>query len=150
MKTIGMFTAPILFGFLSACASAPREMVFQAPVVSMTKSNTGNIESLTEGEPVTSKWCLNDAPIVKTTDGSLDYGLVDQALHAAHQKTKADYFVNARAYIQNIGGLFTPHTICAYIEANVGNSGSTGAAHDDSPTPSATKKVKKSVKPPKA
>ena len=88
----------------------------QTPVVSMQKNSAP--AALTEGKAVEVSWCAGNDPIVD--DGSDDHGMIDQAIHAAHAKTKASFFINNRFYQQGA---------CVLMSANVGLAG----GDDDTP-----------------
>lgn len=94
----------ILIGFFLAAGfvgCAPSKiLVMQSPIVSMTKLNSGNAKALKEGAAIEEKWCNSEKPIRKNSDGSLHYGMIDQVIWRAHQKTKADFFMNSRFYQQ--------------------------------------------------
>jgi len=95
-------------------ACAPKVLIFQAPVVSMTKLNAPEGAKLDEGKPINVSWCQGSDPIVENDDGSLEYGMIDQTIHAAHKKTRANFFTNARFYRQGD---------CVSMLANASGSG---------------------------
>jgi hypothetical protein len=109
----------ILSVAMTSCA--PKVLILQSPVASMTKNNAGNVADLKEGKAVEEKWCSNEDPVKPNDDGSKHYGMIDQVLYRAHKNTKADFFVNNRFYQQGT---------CVYMSATVGSSGGAG---DDAP-----------------
>lgn len=88
----------VVAGFVS-CTPA-KVLVMQSPIVSMTKLNSGAVKTLKEGSAVEEKWCNSEKPVHKNSDGSQHYGMIDQVIWRAHQKTKADFFMNSRFYQQ--------------------------------------------------
>lgn len=85
---------------ISLTACAPKVMILQSPVVSMTKDSNGANAALPDGAPVSERWCQGDKPIVENDDGSNDYGMIDQVVLKAQKKTGADFFKDARFYEQ--------------------------------------------------
>ena len=101
----------IFFLFFVGCAT-PKVLILQAPVASMQRTSSNNVKNLREGRPVEERWCNSDAPIRKNNDGSDHYGMIDQVLWKAHDRTRASFFVNCRFYQQNS---------CVYMSANIGS-----------------------------
>jgi len=108
---------PVLAVLMLAAGCAPKVMILESPVVSMTKSNSGTTTALHQGKNVEEKWCGTEDPIHPNDDGSKVYGLIDQVIWKAHKATKADFFVNNRFYQQGS---------CVYMSANVGQVGGSG------------------------
>ena len=102
----------IIFMFASLLGSscASKVLILRTPVISMKKRNSGSKKSLKEGKQVVSRWCSGDTPVVKNTDGSKHYGLIDQAVHRAHKEHKASFFMNNRFYQEGT---------CVEMQANV-------------------------------
>jgi hypothetical protein len=75
-------------------------LILQSPIVSMKKSNSEAQKELAEGSVVNEKWCASDTPIVPNDDGSMNYGMIDQVILKAHQKTRYDFFKDAKFYQQ--------------------------------------------------
>lgn len=124
---------------LPVLGCAPKVLILQDPVVSMTKRDTGGVKSLKEGKSVEEKWCSDDDPIHKNDDGSKHYGMIDQVVWKAHKATSADFFINNRFYQQ--GG-------CVYMSANVGElagggSGPSSGGAEESVKPAPAKKAPK-------
>ncbi len=105
---------------LAGCVS--KQLILQTPVVSMTKNNAPSAK-LAEGAEVKSRWCSGDKPVVENSDGTNEYGMIDQAVHKAHKEYKADFFINNRFYSESNG--------CVSMTANVGKPGAGGGASDD-------------------
>jgi hypothetical protein len=118
---------------------APKVLILQTPVVSMTKNSTEPGAALKEGEEVNTKWCSGDEPVVENDDGSKQYGMIDQAIHKAHKEHKADFFMNNRFYQQQT---------CVIMQANVAKVGGGGGAakSDAEAAPASEKKPKKAKK----
>lgn len=134
-----MRSAPLLVtvtGVLALCGCAPKVLILQTPVISMTKSNSGDVSSFNEGKSVNESWCSDDDPIRVNDDGSKHYGMIDQVVLKAHKRTKADFFVNNRFYQQGT---------CVLMSANVGQAGSgeSGKSTDKSKTSNGHKKKRK-------
>jgi hypothetical protein len=83
---------------LTGCS--PKFLILQSPIVSMKKANSEVQKDLAEGGVVNEKWCASDTPIVPNDDGSLEYGLIDQVILKAHQKSNYDFFKDAKFYQQ--------------------------------------------------
>jgi hypothetical protein len=83
---------------LSFTACASKVLILQSPVVSMNKNHSEPGTKLKEGEKVDVRWCVDDKPVKENDDGSQHYGMIDQAILKAHQKTKADFFLDNRFY----------------------------------------------------
>lgn len=98
MKINPILGAAIAFVFAS-CTPA-KFLVMQSPVISMTKLNAGAVKDLKEGSAIEEKWCNSENPVRKNNDGSKHYGMIDQVVWRAHQKSKADFFLNNRFYQQ--------------------------------------------------
>lgn len=132
---VGTFSSALLL----AVGCAPKVMILQIPVVSMTKTSSEGVKGFKEGKPVEAKWCNSEDPIKANDDGSKVYGLIDQVIYKAHKETKADFFVNNRFYQQHD---------CAYMSANIAVAGEGGAPAGDegaapAPAPKGAKKKKK-------
>ena len=126
----------ILFS-LGACA--PKVLILQSPVISMTKNNTRSAKGLAEGKAISAKWCTSEGPVKENDDGSKHYGMIDQVVYRAHKKTKADFFVNNQFYQQDgFGGS------CVSMKANVGTeaSGEAGTSAAPAASPKKTGKNK--------
>ena len=125
------------FVMISIAGCAPKVLILQTPVVSMTKANTGSDKELKQGKAVEARWCAGDTPIKENTDGSLLYGMIDQVIWSAHKSTKASFFVNNRFYQQGA---------CVLMSANVGSGTGTdesSASEEQQDSPPKKKKKKK-------
>ena len=98
IKTLISFV--VAAGFAS-CTPA-KFLILQSPVVSMTKLNSGAKKTFAEGAAIEEKWCNSEKPVHKNSDGTEHYGMIDQVIWRAHEKTKADFFMNAKFYQQGI------------------------------------------------
>lgn len=94
------YTLSALFIATSFAACAPKVLVLQSPIISMTKPNSGTAKSLTDGKPIEEKWCNSEDPVHANGDGSKHYGMIDQVVWRAHKNTKADFFTDSRFYQQ--------------------------------------------------
>jgi hypothetical protein len=65
------------------------------------KSNSEAQKQLAVGATVNEKWCASDTPIVPNDDGSKVYGLIDQVILKAHQKSRYDFFQDVKFYQQD-------------------------------------------------
>src|SRR5687768_5425797 len=95
-----MLRSILAISALGLVGCAPKVLILQAPVVSMTKTSAGTAKSLSEGKNVEEKWCNSDDPIQANDDGSKHYGLIDQVVWKAHKSTNASFFLNNRFYQQ--------------------------------------------------
>jgi len=122
--------------FLEMFGCAPKVLILQAPVISMTKNNSGDVSGFNEGKSVNESWCSGDDPVKENDDGSKHYGMIDQVVLKAHKRAKADFFVNNRFYQQGT---------CVLMSANVGvaGSGDSGKSSDKGKTSNGHKKKRK-------
>lgn len=127
----------LILALLPLGACAPKVLILQSPVVSMTKNNAGSAKELGEGKPVEEKWCSGDKPIKENDDGSDHYGMIDQVVLKAHKSTKADFFTNNRFYQQGT---------CVMMSANVGKGGGGDSSDKDSGSAPPKKNKSKSKK----
>lgn len=97
MKTKFLYALTIAAGF-SGCA--PKVMILQSPIVSMKENNSGSSRNWGEGRPIEEKWCADEEPIKANNDSSKHYGMIDQVIWKAHEKSHANFFKDAKFYQQ--------------------------------------------------
>lgn len=100
------------FSFIAGCA--PKVLIMQTPIVSMTKLSSEGVKVFTEGPAVETKWCADENPVQPNNDGTKHYGMIDQAIYRAHKNTNADFFMNNRFYQQGA---------CVFMSANIAKAG---------------------------
>lgn len=83
---------------LGSCA--PKVMILQSPVISMTAADSGSAKELAAGKHIDEKWCARDKPAHENDDGSKHYGMIDQVVWKAHHESKAALFKDAKFYQQ--------------------------------------------------
>jgi hypothetical protein len=87
----------VILGLLvTGCAT--RELVMQANVISMTKTNIPKSGKLVEKGDVEASFCAGDTPALPQNQGG-DVGMVDEAIYKAQgQGKKADFITGAMVY----------------------------------------------------
>ena len=81
-----------------------KHLIFQAEVVSMTKTDAQAAKALKAGPEVSEKWCMGDEPVYTESDGSKKVGLADQVIYKAQGGgKKADFITDVRIFRDSDG-----------------------------------------------
>lgn len=127
-----------MFGSFTACVS--KVMILQMPMVSMKESNSGTQSTWQEGTQVEEQWCSDEKPVKENSDGSKHYGMIDQVIWKAHERSHANFFKDAKFYQQGTCVSMNAEAVQTSVSPQSQPSYSNPPTE---PTPGAAKKRKK-------
>lgn len=103
MKT--KISTKLLFAVLpfSLIGCATKVLLLQSPIVSMSRSDAGEVKKLKiDDEAISEEWCTDDDPVFSSKDKV--YGMADQVIYKAQDGgKKADFITDATIYVSSDG-----------------------------------------------
>jgi hypothetical protein len=92
----------LVTAMLAVTGCYSKELILQAEVVSMTKTDAAQSKALKVGDEIEEKWCQSEGPVYQA-DGDKKVGMADQVIYKAQGAKKADFITDVRVYRDNKG-----------------------------------------------